>query len=60
MLVNEMTSSLRPVATYFVTTFHKACEGLVATFTLCRDDGIVVFGNVQLQKVRCGKVGFAL
>lgn len=60
MLFNEMTSSLRPVAAHFFTTFHKTCEGLIATFTLRRDDRIVVFCNVQLQKVQCGKVGFAL
>ena len=51
MLVDEMASSLRPVATYLVTAFHKACECLVATFTLRRDDWVVVFCYVQLQEV---------
>jgi hypothetical protein len=60
VLVNEMASSLRPVAAYFVATLYKACKGLVATLTLRRDDRVVVFCYVQLQKVQCGKVGFAL
>jgi hypothetical protein len=60
MLVNEMTSSFRPVIAYFVATLYKACKGLVATFTLRRDDRVVVFCYVQLQKMQCGKVCFAL
>jgi hypothetical protein len=59
VLVNEMASSLRPVAAQLVAAIYKARECLVATFTLRRDDRVVVFCYVKLQEVQCGKVGFA-
>jgi hypothetical protein len=59
VFVDQVATSLLPIATHFVTTFDEASECLIATLTLGRDDWVVVFGDVKLQEVSRREVGFA-
>jgi hypothetical protein len=60
MLVDQVATSFLPVAAHFVAAFDEASERLIATLTLSSNNGVVVFCDVKLQEVSCGKVRFAL
>jgi hypothetical protein len=56
MLVNQMTAPLLPVSTHFLAAFDEAGESFLAAVALRRHDGIVVFGDVQVEEVGCREV----
>lgn len=60
MLVDQMATSLLPIAAHFLAAFDKAGESLLTAFSLGGNDRIVIFRDVQLEEVSRGKVGFAV
>jgi hypothetical protein len=56
MLVNKMTSSLLPVRTHLLAASNKTRERFLAAVALRCDYGVVVFGDVQVEEVRCWEV----
>lgn len=60
MLVDQMATSLLPIAAHFLAAFDEADESLLTAFSLGGNDWIVVLGYVQLEEVSRGKVGFAV
>lgn len=56
MLVNKVHPPLLPVTADLLTSLHKAGKSLVAALSPRRDNGIVILGYVDFEKVRSGKV----
>ena len=59
VLVDQMATPLLPVTAHFFAAFDEATEDFLTAVTLGCDYRIVVFGYVQIEKVRRGEVCFA-
>lgn len=59
MLVDQMATSLFPIAAHFVAAFDEAGESFTTTFSLSGNDGIVVLGDVKFEEVSGWEIGFA-